>query len=182
MSQGLEGSEIRTVKGKSSARPPVRPPADAAMPKARLALERMLPYRIRLLSKRIGLDAMRLYSSRFNLSVPEWQILAVLGQAQPMSASRIAQMTPMDRPQVSRTVRRMIARRLLVIAGDRVDGRRSLIWLTRAGAELHDKIVPLALLREARLLDALTSEERASLDEIIEKLNARIVQLDAGGL
>jgi DNA-binding MarR family transcriptional regulator len=54
--------------------------------------------------------------------------------------------------------------------------------LTRAGAELHDKIVPLALLREARLLDALTSEERASLDEIIEKLNARIVQLDAGGL
>jgi hypothetical protein len=47
---------------------------------------------------------------------------------------------------------------------------------------VHDKIVPLALLREARLLDALTPEERRTLDEAIEKLNARISQLDAGGL
>jgi DNA-binding MarR family transcriptional regulator len=68
------------------------------------------------------------------------------------------------------------------MTGDRVDGRRSLIWMTQAGADVHDKIVPLALLREARLLDALTAEERKTLDEIIEKLNARIVQLDAGGL
>jgi DNA-binding MarR family transcriptional regulator len=183
MSGRLEGTHKRAARAKDTTSPTtIKPPAAAAEPKARLALERMLPYRIRLLSKRIGLDAMRLYSSRFKLSIPEWQILAVLGEAQPMSASRIAQMTPMDRPQVSRTVRRMIARGLLVMTGDRVDGRRSLIWMTQAGADVHDKIVPLALLREARLLDALTAEERKTLDEIIEKLNDRIVQLDAGGL
>jgi DNA-binding MarR family transcriptional regulator len=158
------------------------PPPLAAVPKCNLSLDRMIASRIRLLAKSLGLDAMRLYTSRFRVSVQEWQILAVLGVAQPLSASQITRRTPMDRPQVSRTVRRMIKAKLLVSRDDPNDGRRSLIWMTAKGAEIHDQIVPLALLRQQKLLEALAPDEQAAFERIIQKLNERIKLLDRTGI
>ncbi|HKF72197.1 MAG TPA: MarR family transcriptional regulator, partial [Stellaceae bacterium] len=43
-----------------------------------LILERFLPYRLSTLTLRISNAIARSYERRFNLSVPEWRVMAVL--------------------------------------------------------------------------------------------------------
>ena len=80
-----------------------------AEPKARngdeaLVLDQFLPYRLSVLSNRISNAIAREYSRRFDLSVTEWRVMAVLGHAPNLSASEVARRTAMDKVAVSRAV------------------------------------------------------------------------------
>ncbi|HEY0524553.1 MAG TPA: MarR family transcriptional regulator, partial [Stellaceae bacterium] len=52
-------------------------PAGVAAPV--LELERFLPYRLSVVSNRISATIARLYARRFDLTIPEWRLMAVLG-------------------------------------------------------------------------------------------------------
>ena len=52
-----------------------------------LNLKEFLPYRLSIVTNRISASFARLYSEKFNLSIPEWRVMAVLGQ-QPGSLCR----------------------------------------------------------------------------------------------
>jgi DNA-binding MarR family transcriptional regulator len=54
-----------------------------------------------------------------------------------------------------------------------MDRRRSILALTAAGEAIHREIVPHARRVEARLLAELSDTERAALDELLAKLEAR---------
>ena len=73
-------------------------------PHAELRLERFLPYRLSVLSNRVSQDIARLYSARFNLSITEWRVMAVLGHERGLSANTVAERTAMDKVAVSRAV------------------------------------------------------------------------------
>ncbi len=70
-----------------------------------------------------------------------------------------------------------MARRLVARRADPHDRRRSVLRLAPPGRAIHDRIVPLARAREARLLDALSPHERAALDRLLTKLQARADEL-----
>jgi len=50
------------------------------------------------------------------------------------------------------------------------DARRSLLFLTAAGLDIYELIVPLALSEEARLVSALSDKEQAELARLMAKL------------
>ena len=138
-----------------------------------LILEEFLPYRLSVLMLRISNSIARSYEQRFRLSVPEWRVMAVLGRFGPLSQNGVAEKTQMDKVRVSRAVARLakagrVSRRI-----DRADRRRSVLALTPAGEAIHREIVPHARRVEARLLAGLTPAERAALDHLIAKLEAR---------
>jgi DNA-binding MarR family transcriptional regulator len=113
------------------------------------------------------------YERRFRLSVPEWRVMAVLGRFGPLSANGVAEKTQMDKVRVSRAVARLVAARRVSRRIDRADRRRSVLALTAAGEAIHREIVPHARRVETRLLAGLSDSERAALDHLLAKLEAR---------
>ena len=156
------------MKPNPSPRRTAAPPADDG-----LVLERFLPYRLSVLMLRISNAIARSYERRFNLSVPEWRVMAVLGRFGPLSANGVAEKTQMDKVRVSRAVARLVKAGRVTRRVDRADRRRSVLALSPAGQAIHREIVPHARRVEARLLAGLTPTERAALDHLVAKLEAR---------
>lgn len=145
----------------------------------RLDLDRFLPYRLSVLTNRVSNAIARHYSERFGLSIPEWRVMAVLGQSGGLSAREVAERTAMDKVQVSRAVASLVERKRVQRDGDDDDGRVTRLSLTQRGRAIYDEIVPLALHLEAVLLAALTPGERETLSALLEKLSSRISGLHA---
>ena len=145
---------------------------------ARLELDRFLPYRLSVLTNRVSDAIAREYSERFDLTIPEWRVMAVLGNAPGLSASEVAAKTAMDKVQVSRAVASLAEARRVTRRADPEDGRITRLALSANGKAIYDEIVPLALELEARLMATLTADERASLDRIMAKLARQIAALD----
>ena len=136
-----------------------------------LNLKEFLPYRLSIVTNRISASFARLYSEKFNLSIPEWRVMAVLGQQPGLSADEVCGETEMDKVPVSRAVSKLLKKGLLKrdFSGD--DRRRSILHLSEAGYGMYAQIVPLALSYEAELKTALTVVEQSQLEKLLDKLS-----------
>lgn len=144
-----------------------------------LALENFLPYRLSVLSNRISQTIAASYRDRFGLSVTEWRVIAVLGRTPKLSASDVVERTAMDKVAISRAVAALLERGLLLRTVARDDRRRSVLALSRKGANVHAQVAPLALDFEARLLAALGPAMRDALPQVLDALNQAIDSLHA---
>jgi DNA-binding MarR family transcriptional regulator len=140
------------------------------IPAQLLVLEEFLPYRLSILSNRVSRAIARRYAKTFDLTIPEWRIIAVLGRRPGLTAKEIAEATEMDKVAVSRAVARLVSARRVVGRADETDARRQILALTREGESVHARIAPIALASEERLLSALDAKERAQLDALIDRL------------
>ena len=139
---------------------------------AALDLDQFLPYRLSVLTNRISRGLAALYSERFDISVTEWRVIAVLGRYPGLSANNVAERTAMDKVAVSRAVARLLERDLLLREMHDSDRRRSVLELSEAGYAVYDVIVPLALDYQRSVLAPLDADERAQLASLMAKLEA----------
>jgi DNA-binding MarR family transcriptional regulator len=139
-------------------------------PADELVLEGFLPYRLSILSNRVSRAIAARYAETFNLTIPEWRIIAVLGRAEALSAKDIAEATEMDKVAVSRAVARLVAAKRVTARADRADARRQNLSLTREGESVYARIAPIALASERKLLAALDARERVQLDALLDRL------------
>ncbi len=146
----------------------LRNAADAAGPE--LDLQRYFPYRLARLAEQVSLAVAEVYAARFALSRQEWRIVAVLGARPELPTKEIGRLTTLDKMHVSRAMQALEARDIVRRSRDPHDGRERIVVLTASGRALYRKIVPYALEREAALLAALTPEEIATMDAVIDKL------------
>ena len=137
-----------------------------------LELERFLPYRLSVLSNRLSNAIARCYQERFQLSVTEWRVIAVLGRFPGLSANEVAERTAMDKVAVSRAVARLLESGRLQRDLHDADRRRSVLELSPAGYEIFRAVAPLALAYETALLEALEPQERETLLALLDKLGA----------
>ena len=147
---------------------------------AAFALEEFLPYRLSVVTNRASRLFARRYSEAFGISIAEWRVLAVVGRFGGLSASAVVERTAMDKVKVSRAVRGLLARGLLVREEDAVDRRVQRLAMTPAGQGIHGRIVPLARGLEAELLAGLEAADRAALHRLLDALDARLAAMGAG--
>lgn len=143
---------------------------DGGAARDRLVLEHFLPYRLSILSNRVSRAIAARYAKTFDLTIPEWRIIAVLGRSPGLTAKDVAEATEMDKVAVSRAVARLSAAGRVAGQADPADARRQRLVLTRAGEALHARIAPIALESEQKLLSALSTRERKELDALLERL------------
>lgn len=140
---------------------------------APLELEHFLPYRLSILSNTISQGIADDYQKRYDLSMTEWRVMAVLARFEGLSAREVAERTAMDKVAVSRALARLVeAGRVSRHMHDN-DKRRSVLDLTEEGWAIHDVVAPMARAREAALLEKLTEEERVWLARILDRLQDR---------
>jgi DNA-binding MarR family transcriptional regulator len=148
----------------------------------RLDLGRYLPYRLSRLAGRVSRGLARLYADRFDLSIPQWRVLAVLAQSTGPCADDVCRVTGMDKVTVSRAVHALRAQGRLTRRPDGDDRRRVRIDLTAAGREVYEQVAPLALELEERLLGELGDEERRRFERALAKLERVAAVLDDTGV
>ena len=102
--------------------------------------------------------------------IAEWRILAVLGRFRGITASQVVARTAMDKVAVSRTVKKLLEKRLIERRPTLADKRRLALYLSSQGSHLCGKIVPAAMAYEQRLLEVLEGSEREQLQGILNKL------------
>ncbi|MGB5938053.1 MAG: MarR family transcriptional regulator [Rhodanobacter sp.] len=137
---------------------------------APLQLEHFLPYRLSIVSNTVSQAIADDYQSRFDLSVTEWRVMAVLARYPGLSAREVAERTAMDKVAVSRALARLVEAGRVDRATHDDDKRRSVLRLTEAGWAIHDQVAPMARRRERELLAKLDAEERDWLTRILDKL------------
>jgi DNA-binding MarR family transcriptional regulator len=142
-----------------------------------LVLEDFLPYRLSILSNRVSRAIAKRYAKAFDLSIPEWRVIAVLGRRPGLTAKEIAEAAEMDKVAVSRAVARLTTAKRVAARADRYDARRQLLALTREGESVHARIAPIALASEQQLLTALDAQERQQLNRLINRLLAAAMNL-----
>ncbi len=138
-----------------------------------LILEDFLPYRLSILSNTVSSTIARVYDRRFDLSIPEWRVIAILGRFPGISAVEVAERTLMDKVAVSRAVSKLIKHGRIDRQFADADRRRSILNLSEEGKKVHDEIAPLALKFEQDLLHGFNDEEIRMLNVLMERLLAR---------
>jgi DNA-binding MarR family transcriptional regulator len=137
---------------------------------ALLDLDQFLPYRLSRVSNRISQEIARTYGERYDLSVTEWRVMAVLGRYPGLSAREVAGRTAMDKVAVSRAVSRLVQAGRLRRDVDCDDRRRLVLRLTPAGCKVYERVAPMVLDTGNRLLAALDADEQRQLMSLLAKL------------
>jgi DNA-binding MarR family transcriptional regulator len=135
-----------------------------------LELEKFLPYQLSVLSNTVSQAIAREYADRFQLSITQWRVVAVLGRYDGLSAREVAERTAMDKVAVSRAVAELMKDGRVRRATADHDKRQSVLSLTAKGKKVHAEVAPLALEHERRLLAHLDADEQRWLGQIIDKL------------
>ena len=139
----------------------------------RLVLENFLPYRLNRLAAAISREFRSVYGPHHDLTVPEWRVLATLGEYDHMGAKDIGLHSAMHKTKVSRAVRALEERRWLTRTTHPEDRREEILALTSLGKHAYSEIVPEAVLFEQQLMDGLGKEAEIVL-AAIKRLEKRL--------
>ena len=110
--------------------------------------------------------------SAHGLSVSNWRVLGTLAGGKPLSIGRIAEITVMKQPTLTRVLDRMEASGHVKRIASDGDRRVTLVAITPAGEQLVEGLITLAREHERRVLEpfglARTAELKSTLKRMIE--------------
>lgn len=149
--------------------------------KTELVLEEFLPYRLAILSNFISRSISATYEDRYQLSIPEWRVMAVLGRFPGSSAVDVAERTLMDKVAVSRAVAKLINSGRVQRQFAATDKRRSVLSLTQQGETIYQEVAPMALEFEEQLLEGLNNQDLNTFTRVLEQLLNRTKYLSPPG-
>ena len=133
-----------------------------------------LPYRLSTTSNAVSGRIAQEYRTRFGLSIPEWRVMAVLGDAGAMTQRDLTRMTLMDKVAVNRACKVLEERGLAARQPNSSDGRSHLLELTAEGRTMHGEIMPLAVERERRIFAGFSDEEVELFRSMLGRVRAEV--------
>jgi DNA-binding MarR family transcriptional regulator len=143
-----------------------------------LLLDSFLPYKLVNLANDMSLALSKIYKEQFDITVPEWRTLAQLAEQDGLSAKQIGKLTSMDKSKVSRAVKMLEAKALLIKSPDHKDNRSTQVSLTAQGQILYRQITPHALAWEKGIINSIHSSEYKDFMSILDKLSQQVKQLN----
>ena len=137
-----------------------------------LQLARFVPFRLNRLAAAVSQHLSLIYRGRFALEIPEWRVMATVGQDPSCTAQHIAASTRMHKTRVSRAIAHLMERRLLERVPRPGDRREMQLRLSATGRRMYARLVPLALVRERALLACMSARELRGFLTGLERLEA----------
>ncbi|MCW1381216.1 MarR family winged helix-turn-helix transcriptional regulator [Novosphingobium sp. KCTC 2891] len=140
------------------------------MPGTHTRLADFVPYRMAITSNAVSGLISDEYRNEFGLKLPEWRIMAVLGDAGALTQRDLVRATLMDKVAVNRACKVLEERALVQRSPNVADGRSHHLELTEAGRAMHGQIWPQALAIYEKIFAALTPRETDKLRGLLDKL------------
>ncbi len=120
------------------------------------------------------------YGKLFDLKIPEWRIMAILGDTGALTQRDLVRATLMDKVAVNRACKVLDDRGLLQRSPNMADGRSHHLELTETGQVMYEQIWPQAYAAYERIFTALTPREAATLRTLLDKLHQSVRQIENG--
>ena len=137
------------------------------------SLETFLPYQLVVAAERVSRKVHRLFQARFGITIPEWRVLAHLGQADAVSVREIHSKVDMDKSKVSRAAARLESQGYLSKTVHPTDRRLVELTLTESGRALLDELLDAAREVEAQIT--------AEIGEGVEDFQTALLRLISRG-
>lgn len=115
---------------------------------------------------------------RFGVNFREWRLLSAIGRMGPQTARQIVDIIHQDKATISRAVKDLSDRALIVKLPNKKHKRSPLIWFSEQGKALYDKILPVVTSQAEDLTQVLTRDEKRRLCELLDKLKDHIEEID----
>ena len=132
-----------------------------------------LPYLLSITSNAVSDRIADRYRAHFGLKIPEWRVMAVLGDLGAQTQRALVEATRMDKVAVNRACKVLEDRGLLARRPNAADGRSHHLALTGAGRAMYGAIMPIALQMEARMFSALSAAERSLFKDLLQRIRAQ---------
>jgi DNA-binding MarR family transcriptional regulator len=142
-------------------------------------LSDFIPYRMAIISNAVSALIAGEYHSQFGLKIPEWRIMAVLGDAGPLTQRDLVRMTLMDKVAVNRASKVLEDRALVRRDPNSADGRSHYLALTNAGAAMYGLIWPQALAAYENIFSAFSPRDTQKLSALLDKLSAAVRMIES---
>ena len=150
------------------------------MPYSQTRLAEFMPYRLSVTSNAVSDLIAGEYRAQFGLKIPEWRIMAVLGDAGTLTQRQLVAATLMDKVAVNRASKVLEARGLVARSPNVSDGRSHHLELTPEGITMHGQIMPLAVDMYEQVFACLTERETDKLRAILAKLLESVRSFSGG--
>lgn len=145
-------------------------------------LSTFLPYQLSLASNAVSGRIAIEYRQRWGLSIPEWRVMAVVGDAGALTQRDLTRRTLMDKVAVNRACKGLEERDLAVRTPNEADGRSHLLDLTASGRQMHSEIMPLAKEMEGKLFEGFSADELELFRKLLSRARQRAEDLDENEL
>ena len=118
-----------------------------------------MPYRLSYSANLVSEAIAQQYSVIFNLTIPEWRVVAHVAEQSGITQQEIGLRTRMDKVTVSRATIALAARDFVSRNKNPTDRRSRLLSLTPAGRRLYAAIAPKALELERAVFGQFSTAE-----------------------
>ena len=147
------------------------------MKKSDFDLQDFFPYQVRIYYRAVTDAIASVYKSKYDLSVSEWRVMAVLGANEVLSASEIVARSSLTKVNVSRAVKNLHTKNLLKrdINGD--DKRFAALRLTNEGNDVFETLLPLVIELEQQMFAGFSEAEIATLRSMMERVRDNVEAL-----
>lgn len=135
-----------------------------------LHLEHFVPYRLSILSNVVSSTIAKTYRNKFELSVTEWRIMAVLGEFPGLSGEEVSLKTQIEKSMLSRAIQKLLKRNLIERSIDNNDRRKQILTLSSEGKKIYQQTVPMSLRYETELLQCFNPEEQQQFSQLVDRL------------
>lgn len=135
-----------------------------------LPVEQFLTFRLHALHSALNRQASAILEGASGLRLPEWRVIALLGTGATLNATKIGQISAIDKGLLSRILAGLKKRGLISIVTDANDRRSSQVVLTAKGRAVYDKTIPHMQARQRALMQSLNKSEQIAVFAIIGKL------------
>ncbi len=144
-----------------------------------MPLSQFLPYQLSITSNAVSGRIAQEYRQHFGLSVPEWRVMAVLGDSGSLTQRDLTQRTLMDKVAVNRACKVLEERGLAARTPNVQDGRSHHLGLTGTGQAMYGQIMPLALEMERRVFAGFSPDEMAQFRRLLDRVRGQVGEVDS---
>ena len=133
-------------------------------------LEQFLPYQLNQMANLISDDFARVYQQKYNLTIPQWRVLANLAQYGKSNAKDLCTQANMDKSTVSRAIKSLLQRGYVEAQLNQQDKRVTQVMLNEQGNALYKLIARDAQNWEAQLAEKFSKQQQVQLLNLLKEL------------
>lgn len=141
-----------------------------AEPKQLLDMDRSVLSQVHFVGNRIQVTGSASYRKWFGIGISEFRLLVVISNEPGSTGARIHEIMGLDLGAISRSLRRMEEKGLVVSAAHARHPSYRRWYVTARGADLHDRISVMTDKREAALLKGFSKAEVFQLLSYLHRL------------
>jgi DNA-binding MarR family transcriptional regulator len=135
-------------------------------------LRSFLTFRMARVQAKLNAQAMQLLRAQSDLTLVEWRVIQLLRLLNKASMSQLAREIQMDKGQLSRKIKTLVARRIVISEPDKADARQQLLHLSAHGIELNIALMPMMRKRQELLVENINESDLGVFYTVLEKIEA----------